>query len=102
MVGSAVAGILLLGIARLSIPEFFLTLSVLNLAVVLYVYKQVPEFALRFVILMLSHTLYRVKHMGLEYTILLEDVRVLTALAHPITYYLVSISRSHAEPGNEE
>ncbi len=67
MVGSAVAGILLLGMAGFSIPEFFLTLSLINIAVSIYVYKQVPEFTLRFVIWMLSHTMYRVKHKGLEH-----------------------------------
>jgi len=34
--------------------------------VVGYVYSQVPEFALRFVIWMLSHTMYRVSHKGIQ------------------------------------
>ena len=66
MVASAVVGMTLLGMARLTIAEFFLTLSILNIAVSIYVFKQVPEFTLRFVIWMLSHTLYRVKHINLD------------------------------------
>ncbi|WP_062264339.1 MFS transporter [Endozoicomonas arenosclerae] len=66
MVGSAAAGIVMLGVLDLSIPTFFLTLAVVNLAVVAYVYSQVPEFVLRFVIWMLSHTMYRVTHKHLE------------------------------------
>ena len=62
MVGSAIAGIVLLGILELSIPEFFLALAISNIAVVAYIYTQVPEFVLRFVIWILSHTMYRVKH----------------------------------------
>jgi len=37
-----------------------------NIFVATYVYKQVPEFALRFFIWMLSHTMYRVRHQDLE------------------------------------
>ncbi|CAM3848904.1 MFS transporter [Parendozoicomonas haliclonae] len=66
MVGSAIAGIVLLGILELSIPAFFLTIALLNILVVGYVYSQVPEFVLRFVIWMLSHTMYRVTHKGLD------------------------------------
>ncbi len=67
MVASAVIGMLFLGVAKLSIPEFFLTISLLNIAVSLYVYKQIPEFALRFIIWMLSHTMYRVSHRALDH-----------------------------------
>ena len=66
MVGSAVLGMLFLGVSGRSIPEFILFLSVTNLAVCLYIYKQVPEFALRFVVWILSHSSYRVSHKGLE------------------------------------
>ncbi|KEQ16810.1 MFS transporter [Endozoicomonas numazuensis] len=66
MVGSAAAGIVMLGVMDLSIPVFFLTLAVVNLAIVAYVYSQVPEFVLRFVIWMLSHTMYRVTHKQLD------------------------------------
>lgn len=66
MVISALLGILLLGVLGLSIPEFFLALAIMNVLVAVFVYQQVPIFALRFVIWILSHTIYRVKHQGLE------------------------------------
>ncbi|MGP4845458.1 MFS transporter [Marinobacter sp. 1Y8] len=66
MVGSALVGMLLLGPFGLSIPEFILVLSIANLVVAAFIYHQVPEFALRFIIWCLSHTIYRVHHEGLE------------------------------------
>ncbi len=66
MVVSALAGILLLGVLGLSIGEFFLVLALMNLVVAGFVYQQMPDFALRFVIWLLSHTIYRVRHRGLE------------------------------------
>ncbi|MFC4259987.1 MFS transporter [Marinobacter lacisalsi] len=66
MVASALLGILMLGLFGLSIPEFFLVLAIMNLAVAAFVYQQVPEFALRFVIWVLSHTIYRVQHHDLD------------------------------------
>lgn len=66
MVVSALMGVIMLGLIGLSIPEFFLVLSIMNLVVAGFVYQQVPEFALRFVIWVLSHTLYRVRHQGLQ------------------------------------
>ncbi|MDX1635984.1 MAG: MFS transporter, partial [Marinobacter sp.] len=67
MVVSALMGVLMLGVIGLSIPEFFLVLSIMNLVVAGFVYQQVPEFALRFVIWVLSHTVYRVRHQGLHH-----------------------------------
>ncbi|MDD1793007.1 MFS transporter [Enterovibrio sp. ZSDZ42] len=67
MVVSAILAIVLLGVAELSIPAFFLTLSVMNLVVALYVGKQVPVFALRFIVWLLSHSVYRVKHQNLQH-----------------------------------
>lgn len=66
MVGSALVGILVLGVFKRSIPEFFLILALMNVAIAVFVYQQVPEFALRFIIWSLSHTIYRVRHEGLE------------------------------------
>jgi len=57
---------LMLGVIGLSIPEFFLVLSIMNLIVAGFVYQQVPDFALRFVIWVLSHTVYRVSHHHLD------------------------------------
>jgi 1-acyl-sn-glycerol-3-phosphate acyltransferase len=66
MVVAAVLGALLLHVAGLSIPDLFLTLALMNIAVSLFVFRQVPLFAARFLIWVLSHTLYRVRHEGLE------------------------------------
>ncbi|WP_333607915.1 MFS transporter [Arsukibacterium sp.] len=67
MVVSALVGILFLSFAGLSIPQYFLILAIMNAVVALYVYSQVPEFALRFVIYLLSHSMYRVRSSGLEH-----------------------------------
>jgi MFS family permease len=48
MVVSAIVSILLLGVAKLSIPGLFLVVSLLNLAVNAYLFRSVPEFTLRF------------------------------------------------------
>jgi 1-acyl-sn-glycerol-3-phosphate acyltransferase len=66
MVGSAITGMIILGVMDLAIPEFFLILSIMNLVVCLYIFSQVDEFAIRFCVWMLSHTLYRVRHKNLE------------------------------------
>lgn len=66
MVISALMAILLLGLAGLSIPEFFLIIALMNIAVSLFIFAKVPEFTMRFAIWLLSHTLYRVKHSGLD------------------------------------
>lgn len=66
MVISALLAMLMLGVIGLSIPEFFLVLSIMNLIVAGFVYQQVPDFALRFVIWVLSHTVYRVSHHHLD------------------------------------
>ncbi len=66
MVVSAVVSILLLSVANLSIPELFLVVSLLNIAVNAYIFKIVPEFTMRFMIWLLSHSMYRVEHRNLE------------------------------------
>ena len=66
MVGSAIAGIILLGMFELSIPAFFLILAIANIAVACYIYVQVPEFIRRFIIWLVSHTLYRIEHRQLD------------------------------------
>jgi 1-acyl-sn-glycerol-3-phosphate acyltransferase len=66
MVASAIVSILFLSVAELSIPQLFLTISLMNIAVNSYIFKIVPEFSMRFMIWMLSHSMYRVEHKGLE------------------------------------
>lgn len=80
MVVSALMGIIMLGVLGLSIPEFFLVLSIMNLVVAGFVYQQMPEFALRFVIWLLSRTLYRVRSHGLDH--IPEDGPVLLVCNH--------------------
>jgi len=66
MVVGAIAGVLMLGVAGLSIPQFFLVIALLNVVVAVFIFQQIPEFAMRFLIWLLTHTMYRVKHQGLE------------------------------------
>lgn len=66
MVMSAISAMLFLGVLELSIPQFFLVLSVMNLVICAYIFYQVDEFAVRFIVWMLSHTMYRVSHSKLE------------------------------------
>jgi 1-acyl-sn-glycerol-3-phosphate acyltransferase len=66
MVVSALMGVIMLGVIGLSIPEFFLVLSIMNLIVAGFVYQQLPEFVLRFIVWILSHTIYRVRTQGLR------------------------------------
>jgi len=62
MVVSAVVAMLLLGVAGLSIPQFFLAIALLNAVVAVYIYSLVPEFLMRFIVWILIHTFYRVKN----------------------------------------
>ncbi|CBL44573.1 Phospholipid/glycerol acyltransferase [gamma proteobacterium HdN1] len=65
MVVSAIAGVLLLGVAKLSILQFFLILALMNVVVAGYIYTVIPEFTMRFLIWMITHTMYRVTHKDL-------------------------------------
>jgi len=66
MVVSAVTGILLLGIMHLSIPQFFLVLAIMNAVVALFIYQVIPEFSMRFLIWIITHSMYRVRHTDLD------------------------------------
>ena len=66
MVVSAIVTIVLLSVAKLTIPELFLVVSLLNIAVNTYIFKIVPEFSMRFMIWLLSHSMYRVQHKNLQ------------------------------------
>ncbi len=67
MVLASVLGILFLGVAGFSIAELFLTLALMNIAVALFIFLQVPEFSMRFLVWLMGHSLYRVEHHGLEH-----------------------------------
>jgi len=52
--------------AGLTIPQLFLVTALMNAAVALYIYRLVPEFLLRFLAWVLSHTLYRIRSVGTD------------------------------------
>ncbi len=66
MVISTLAGAVLLGVLKISIPRFFLIIAITNIFVALYIYSVVPEFTMRFLIWILTHIMYTVKADGLE------------------------------------
>lgn len=41
-------------------------LAIVNAGVAVFIFHQVPEFSMRFLIWLISHTMYRVRHVGLE------------------------------------
>ena len=65
MVTSALFAIALTGIG-VSISGLFLALVILNTLVATYIFRQVPEFLMRFLTWILIHTLYRVKTKNLD------------------------------------
>ena len=46
-------------------PTLLLALALANLLVAAYIFRQVPEFAMRFLVWAVSHSFYRVRHEGL-------------------------------------
>lgn len=66
MVLASIVAILLISVAGLSIPELFMVIGIMNIAVNAYIFSIVPEFTLRFMMWLLSHSIYRVYHKGLE------------------------------------
>ena len=66
MVVSAIASMLFLSVAELSIPQLFLAVSLMNVAVNSYIFKIVPEFSMRFLIWLLTHSMYRVEQRNLQ------------------------------------
>lgn len=65
MVLSAVFAIALLS-SGFALHELFLAIAILGALVSIYIYNRVPEFFIRFVIWMLSHSIYRVKHENID------------------------------------
>ena len=63
MVAAAALAIILLGVG-LSIPELFLVMAVMNVAVACYIFTLVPEFTMRFMVWALVHTFYRFTMQG--------------------------------------
>jgi len=79
MVLSAVVVLVLLGFGA-SIPQIFLTMALMNALVALYIFRQVPEFFMRFLVWLLIHTLYRVRENGMEN--IPDDGAVIVAANH--------------------
>src|SRR5690606_41075794 len=50
----------------LSIPQIFLVVALLNIAVAAYIYTLVPEFLMRFLSWLLVSLLYRIRSQGLD------------------------------------
>ncbi|NLS13864.1 MFS transporter [Vibrio sp. SM6] len=67
MVASALLGMVMLVLFERSIVELFLLIAILNLIVAGYIFLQVPIFAVRFLVWVLTHTFYRVKHKNLHH-----------------------------------
>ncbi|MBD1564013.1 MFS transporter [Vibrio sp. S12_S33] len=67
MVSSAILGIVCLTILEFSILQLFVILALLNLFVTLYLCLQVPIFLVRFLVWILTHTMYRVNHKNLHH-----------------------------------
>ena len=60
------AGVSILWLSFFDIPSLLLLLALLNIVVAVYIFYQVPEFTIRFVVWLLSHSLYKVSHDGLD------------------------------------
>lgn len=65
MVGSALAGVVFMGILKFDATQFYLAISIVNIAVAVYIFSVVPEFAMRFMAWIISCVMYRVKNHGL-------------------------------------
>lgn len=66
MVISSLLGVVFLGMLDMGIPTFYLVIALMNIAVAVFIFQQVPEFTMRFLIWIVSHSIYRVRHDGLE------------------------------------
>ena len=60
--GFAISWLLLDG----KIPGLIAAMAVINAGVAVFIFQQVPEFSMRFLIWAISHTMYRVRHVGLD------------------------------------
>ena len=67
MAAAAAFAAFMLAVVEVSINDLFVVIAVMNLAVAWFIYHQVPEFTARFLIWVLTHTMYRVTHQGLEH-----------------------------------
>lgn len=61
------AGVQILLLAYLSVPQIFVVIALLNVAIAFHIYRLIPEFTLRFMAYMLTWVTYRLKVTGLEH-----------------------------------
>ena len=66
MVVGAILAIVWLAVLGRTIPELFLLVALINIGVAVFIFNRVPEFSMRFIVWLLSHTMYRVTHRGLD------------------------------------
>ena len=66
MVAGAILAIVWLAVLGRTIPELFLLIALINIGVAVFIFNRVPEFSMRFIVWLLSHTMYRVTHRGLD------------------------------------
>ncbi len=66
LVASGLVAMLFLGVFELTISELFLVVSIMNIVVTCYIFYQVDEFAIRFIVWLLTNIVYRVKETGRE------------------------------------
>ncbi|MBM5570771.1 MULTISPECIES: MFS transporter [Deefgea] len=66
MVIAAGMSIVLLN-AGLTVRELLLVAGILNIFVAIYIYTLIPEFLMRFIVWILTHTLYRIQKTGFEH-----------------------------------
>ncbi len=67
MVASAGLGIVGLSVIGMSIPQLFLLLAAVNLVVTALLFISVPIYVVRFLVWLLTHSLYRVQHRNLHH-----------------------------------
>ncbi|MGL6257972.1 MFS transporter [Vibrio sp. WXL103] len=67
MVGSAVLGIFALSVLEMTIIGVFKLIALLNVLMVIKLIHKEPIFAVRFLVWVLTHTMYRVKHKNLHH-----------------------------------
>jgi len=66
MVVAAILGAILFGWADLTVTQFFAVLAGLNILVTAYIFTVIPEFVLRFLVWILTSTMYRVRKRNLD------------------------------------
>ena len=66
MVAASVTAILMFN-AGLTIPQLFLAVALMHIAIAVFIFSLVPEFFLRLVVWLMTRTLYRISHEGMHH-----------------------------------